>query len=365
MDDADRTDLVGAWTALVDGLRLAGERLATDTAELSLEEQADGYRALLRALNNNLGRFEVDRERPELVLFNERREKMLMDNPDFRYWVADIRDDRSYRITGTRGGAQYVSITIYRSGGTLEAGAVARLDSDAMTFDADGRFEVLVSPHQPATLGHWLPLPEGSSALWVRQFHGDVSHDVLGDCRIEPVDPPPAGPFIDPARFAHQVQRLGGAMAAMPKLLSGSTKADLEAPNEVRRWTEMTGGAAFTEPNIHYLRGGWQLADDEALVIEGQLPTCRYWNVLLYSRYCNSLDHRSRRVSYTADSARIVDGRYRFVIAGRDPGADFDWMDTEGRPFGMFVVRFLQPDVEPVMPSMHRCRLADLAGLTQ
>ncbi len=233
-----------------------------------------------------------------------------------------------------------------------------------MTFDAEGRFDVLVSEERPAAAGDWLPLPPGSSALWVRHFHGDVAHDVLGDCRIEPIDAPPPGPFIDPARFAHQVQRLGGAMAAMPKLLAGSTKADLQAPNEVRRWTEMTGGAAFTEPNIHYLRGAWQLADDEALVVEGQLPACRYWNVLLYSRYCNSLDHRSRRVSFTGNTARLSDARYRFVIAARDPGADFDWLDTEGRPFGMFVMRFLQPDTEPAVPSLRRCRLADLAATT-
>src|SRR5690554_3480469 len=89
-----------AWTELVDGLRDAGERLAAATADLDPLERADAFRALLRGLNNQLGRFEVDRERPELVPFNGWREKLFMDNPDFRYWVADIRDDRRYRIRG-------------------------------------------------------------------------------------------------------------------------------------------------------------------------------------------------------------------------------------------------------------------------
>ena len=99
------------WSELVDSLGEAGARLAAITEDLGPVEAADGYRALLRALNNQLGRFEVDRERPELVPFNGWREKFFMDNPDFRYWVADVRDDRRYRITGTVGDAAYQSIT--------------------------------------------------------------------------------------------------------------------------------------------------------------------------------------------------------------------------------------------------------------
>jgi hypothetical protein len=121
----------------------------------------------------------------------------------------------------------------------------------------------------------------------------------------------------------------------------------------------MTGGAVYTEPGIFYLRGGWQLEDGEALVIEGEAPRCRYWNILLYSRFLNSLDHRHRRVSATGVTARVVDGRYRFVLAARDPRmASADWLDTEGRPFGIAVMRFLQPDSEPKLPAVRKVRLA-------
>ena len=34
--------------------------------------------------------------------------------------------------------------------------------------------------------------------------------------------------------------------------------------------------------------------------------------------------------------------------------------EQAGRPFGLFVFRFLQPERE--LPSVHRCRLSDLAG---
>src|SRR5690349_17815539 len=153
----------------VDGLREAGERLAAQTAGLSEAEQADAFRALLRGLNNQLGRFEVDRRRPELVFFNGWREKMLMDNPDFRYWVADIRDDGRYRIRGTVGDAAYTSITVYTSAGTLDAAAAARIDSDSFAVAPDGTVEVTLSRDDPDDGGDWVALPETASSVWVRQ----------------------------------------------------------------------------------------------------------------------------------------------------------------------------------------------------
>jgi len=351
-----------AWVAFVDGLRAAGERLAADVADLDPREQADGYRALVRGLGNLLGRFEVDRERPELVPFNEWRQKMFMDNPDFRYWVADVRDDRRYRITGAIGDAVYLSVTAYASSGSLEASAAARVDSDALTFDRDGRFALTVSRQAPAGGGDWLALPEGASAVWVRQFHDDAARDRLGWCRIEPIDDVAVPPAIDPDRFVRHLGRLGRGIAAFPAVFASSTRDDLAHPNEVRHWAEMAGGAAFTEPDIHYLRGSWQLDEGEALVIEGDAVPCRYWNVLLYSRFLNSLDHRARPVSRTGGTAGLVDGRYRFVISGTDPGGPGDWLDSEGRRFGMFLFRFLQPEHEPELPTVRRCRVADLVG---
>lgn len=352
--------VAGSWEALVESLRRAGEQLAGQTAELDAGERADGYRALLRALNNQLGRFEVDRERPEFVPFNGWREKFLMDNPDFRYWVADIRDDRRYRIRGTLGDALYQSITAYAGGGRVsDAAAASRIDSDHLTLDAERRFEVIASRERPGR-GDWLALPRGAKALWLRQFHRDAATDRLGWCRIDALNDPPVPASIDPERFEHQLERLAKAMSILPQIMAGAIAADREQPNEIRHWSEMTGGAAFTEPDIHYLRGSWELEPDEALLIEGPLVPCRYWNVLLYSRFLNSLDYRHRRVSRTSATATLVDGRYRFTLASRDPGGPGDWLDTEGRRFGLFVMRWLQPRNTPELPTVRRCKLSEL-----
>ncbi|SDU79121.1 DUF1214 domain-containing protein [Gordonia westfalica] len=352
---------VVAWNGLIDALRSAGDKLAADTADLDPAEQADGFRALVRGLSNQLSRFEVDRERPELVPFNGWRHKFLMDNPDFRYWVTEVRGDRAYRIRGNRGDASYVSVTVYRRTGGIGSEATARIDSDAIGFDDDGGFEIVLGGTAPGA-GDWLELPEKSGVIWVRFFHDDVDRDELGWCRIEPVAETPVPPSIDPGRFATSLGTLAATTSMLPTIFEISTKDDLDPPNALRHWSEMAGGAVFTEPGIHYVRGGWQLGPGEALVIEGEVVDCRYWNILAYSRFLNSLDFRYRPVSYTGATATVVDGRYRFVVAAENPGGSGDWIDSEGRDFGIIVMRFLQPAAPPPLPSARVVPLVELRG---
>jgi hypothetical protein len=232
-----------------------------------------------------------------------------------------------------------------------------------MTITTDRSFEVTLSPDDSGN-GDRLTLPAGASSVWVRQFHHDVAADALGWCSIEALEPADPPLPIRPDQFSRHLRRLGRGMRSLPTVFERSVQVDLERPNEVRHWSEMVGGAAFTEPGIHYLRGAWQLGPDEALVVDGTPPPCRYWSALLYSRFLNSLDHRSRPVSCTDGTARLVDGRYRLVLAGRDPQTAGNWLDTEGRRFGIFAFRFLQPEHEPELPTVRVVPLQDLAAAT-
>lgn len=344
-----------AWAQLVDGIRSGGDRIAALTADLDDAERGDGYQALLRAVNNQLSRFETDRAQPELVFFNGWREKYFMDNPDFRYWVADIAGDRRYEISGTIGDSVYQSVTVYATDGTVTT-ASARIDSTDLDIDADGRFAITLSV-APPDRGNWLPLPEDAAMVWVRHFHTDVSRDRLGECRIDVLDAPGPAPRPDPGDIARRLRRLSRAVTMLPDVFAASWKAEAATPNRLRHWSEMRGGAAFTEPGIHYLRGSWRLEPGEALLLEGPVVPCRYWNILLYSRYLNSLDFRTRSVSRTSGTARLHDGRYRFVIADRDPQMEVDWLDTEGRPFGLIVMRWLHPEGEVPLPEVRKISL--------
>jgi hypothetical protein len=232
----------------------------------------------------------------------------------------------------------------------VDASAASRLDSDSLDFDAAGRFSVTLSAQRPAS-GDWLRLPEGASAVWVRHFYEDVRRDALGTCAIEALDGGPPPPFIEPDRFTRHLARLGPTMARVSAVLTAVERDERPRGNHVRHWSEMQGGAAFTEPGIHYLRGAWELEPDQALVLEGEAVPCRYWNALLYSRFLNSLDHRHRTVSLTGSRIPLRDGRYRLVLAARDPGVA-GWLDTEGRPFGLFVLRWLHAERPPALPEL-------------
>lgn len=351
------------WADLVAGLAAAGREIDALTDELDDLDRADARLALLRAVNNLLGRIETDRELPELVPFNGWRQKFFMDNPDYGYWITDIRDDGCYRITGDVGDSVYQSITVYAGTNIATTRAVARMDTDGLDTDDEGHFEITLSGNGIGAAA-WLELPKGSTSVWVRYVHNQVSPVRPGTCRIEAWGRQPAQLPADSQRLDRDLSRLGTLLIQLPQLLAYSVAADLEAPNSVRHWTAMAGGAAFTEPGIHYLRGAWQLEPGHALIVDGPLATCRHWNIVLYNRFLNSLDYRHTVASRTAATSSVTDGRFRFAIAGRDPRVDgVDWLDTGGRRFGLFVLRFLQPDSEPELPSIRCVPLEDVAGM--
>ena len=75
-------------------------------------------------------------------------------------------------------------------------------------------------------------------------------------------------------------------------------------------------------PNIVYYHGYFELADDEALVIDVTPPECEYWNFQLNNHWMESLDYRYSRDRAEPASARSArpDGSVRVVVAHRDPG---------------------------------------------
>jgi hypothetical protein len=57
----------------------------------------------------------------------------------------------------------------------------------------------------------------------------------------------------------------------------------------------------------------------------------------------------------------VIDGRYRLVLAAEDPDdGRSDWLDTEGRPFGIVVLRFLQAEHVPTLPTTRVVGLDEL-----
>ena len=123
---------------------------------------------------------------------------------------------------------------------------------------------------------------------------------------------------------------------------------------------EKPGDLAFSAMDIAYTMAPYVIGPDQALVMTGRFPECRFANVCLWNRFIQSFDFNNRRISLNRKQTVLEpDGSFRMVLAHRDPGVP-NWLDTEGRPFGMVYWRFLLPEGEIETP---RAEVVELASL--
>ena len=110
------------------------------------------------------------------------------------------------------------------------------------------------------------------------------------------------------------------------------------------------GDFALAARDAAYSMAMYMIGPDEALVMRGRWPQCRCANVSLWNRHMQTFDYAHRQVSLNRKQTKLEsDGSFRMVIAHRDPGVP-NWLDTEGRGFGMVFWRFMLPDGEIETP---------------
>jgi hypothetical protein len=200
---------------------------------------------------------------------------------------------------------------------------------------------------------------------YLRERSAQTDPDVCVRLGIEPLDGPGPAPPLDDATFA---QRLRGASdflraTTIGMRVFGEPAAVPFVSNEVNtvgtpwsfRQADVDAAGAV---DIYYSSGSFELAPDEALVMEGTLPSSAFTNVMLWNVHMQTLDYRSRRSSLNAAQlATGPDGSYRVVVSERDPGVP-NWLDTGGHRRGTIFWRFLLPDEQPETP---RCRVTPVA----
>ena len=120
------------------------------------------------------------------------------------------------------------------------------------------------------------------------------------------------------------------------------------------------GDHALAAADAAYTMAPYFVMPDQALIMTGRFPRCRFANVVLWNRFLQTYDYESRRVSLNRAQTTLDDeGRFRIVIAHEDPGVP-SWLDTEGRPFGLVFWRFMLPEGEIETPTVETVPLADL-----
>ena len=113
---------------------------------------------------------------------------------------------------------------------------------------------------------------------------------------------------------------------------------------------ERPGAMALAAADAAYSMAPFVIGPDDALVITGRWPECRFANVCLWTRFSQMFDYVNRPVSRNrANTVLEPDGSFRMVIAHRDPGVP-NWLDSEGRFYGSVFWRFFLPEGEIEAP---------------
>jgi len=352
-------DLRAAWDGFLASAAKAVERMDGLTAGLPEAERADGFRVLTRTLGAAHEVLEMDRVHPVPVPHNQWNAKFLMDNPDGKYWLFELDAAHSYVLRGNLGEAAYTAISVYREREAWhDTEVAATINGRDLATDANGDFDLYLGGERQGD--NWLPLDPDARTVWIRQFFNDVRNERPSRFDVRNLDPAAPAPLIEPHLLASRLEVAGKKLRSMTSAIRHAGEHELSRGNHVREWSEMMGGAVFTSSDIWYQRGGWSLAPDEALVLEGHAPASPFWHIVLYSRFLNSLEHRYRRTSLTGPKVQTAeDGTFRLVLAARDPGVP-NWLDTEGRAQGMFALRWVMPETQPPLPTATVVKLADL-----
>lgn len=357
MTNPPTTDAGRAWRELLELLRDADQTfLEGPRAEMDALGVAEGYRHLTHLLGFALDLYlEGDPERPAFTPLALPTRKILGDNVDSIYHFAPLCGDRGYRIRGRRGTEVYLSFCIYggKPDGEWSQRVVANLSQRDLAVDAEGRFEIRLSPE--ARPPHGIALAPDAVCVISRQYFTDRSAAQPAEFIIEPLQPVAAPPPMGDDLLAPRLRAVATFIRETIQLtpLPGSLPPNLLGPP--MPWNPESSG--WGTPDNVYSLGLFRLEPDEALVIEGRSPRCTYWGAQVWNRYMQSLDYRYHRVSLNHSQVTLEpDGSFRIVVAQRDPGMP-NWIETAGHREGVVFCRWLQADALPEQPSSRVMRL--------
>jgi hypothetical protein len=340
-DDND-VDLAQAWSHLQEQLRKAAQAVASDPMSRNRVDLAAGMRHLLVLLTAGID--EVLRFDPHPVLCVQRTSTddivtWGMECPDCIYTRAVLRGGESYRLFGNRGTARYVGLQTMNG-----IAATANELVDELDVDADGNFEVVLSPDERPS--NWMRIEGDHPTLTVRHFFYDWDTEVASSLHIErlgdAVDS--NGDSLDPAAaVSRQLVALGdfvhdnlafflqfGAAAPPNGFLPPIDRTDI-------------GAAAENRPVI----GRWELHPDEALIVEVEPPEGIYWSFSIGNPWWETIHYGRHQSSLNAHQAAVdSDGVVRVVLCEPDPGIA-NWLDTAGHSNGPIILRCVRTKTAP------------------
>ncbi len=355
----DTAALDAAWRDYCERIRAAGERIAGEGFPADPRLRAEGYR-YVRRLENLAHLIYVEfasTARPMLFRYGDDVTPFGATNTDNNYYRAMVDPAGTYRIAGNVAGVKELLFSV--QDGEFVFGKVAVLAEASLgdlEIGDDGDLELYLGG--PRRDNNWLPLPEDSVYINVREFVADWERDALAVLHIERLD-----------------------LAAPPQNLSPAFM--LEALDNAARWVEASvdiwhtyaeGARAAMPVNalspprtaeggaVNMLHGAcqWQLAPGRVLLAEFDRPEVTYWSIQAYVLdWMQPQDFVNRVTSLNDRQLRVDDdGKIRVVLAHEDPGVH-NWLDTSQLANGLLSYRYVRATAAPA-PTTTLLDIADL-----
>ncbi|MDP9333214.1 MAG: DUF1214 domain-containing protein [Actinomycetota bacterium] len=344
--DATAGDLESgaAWAHLLAKLQSASATVLSDSVSRNPVDMAAGFRHLLALVWIGIDDALRRESSPVLAVRPSNTDAVFkwgMDCPDCIYTGSGLRGGDTYRLWGNRGSARYVGLQTMAG-----MASTANVLLDEIELAPNGDFEIVLSADEHP--GNWLKIADDATQLVVRHFFYDWDTEVASSLSIERLSGPPpvaASDAVDPqAAMARQLVALGDFVEANLDFFLQFARP--ERPNTFNPPFDGTamGAAAENRPVI----GSWQLAPDEALVVEVEPPQGLYWSYSLGNPWWETIDYGRHQSSLNGHQAVVDDdGVLRVVIAHRDPGIA-NWLDTAGHSEGPIILRCVRTDTAPV-----------------
>ncbi|MDB6060870.1 MAG: hypothetical protein JWM78_973 [Verrucomicrobiaceae bacterium] len=328
-----------AWQGYLDALECIREFIYTrefsdrpmvrnQATQFLMQMQAASYQWIIAP--------HVDYPRFYRYLYEPMNSNWGFPSPDYGYRWGFVDGAQTYRISGKRSDCVFLDIQVQPLFGIVEDAEFVKLPTksyliDDMQLEADGSFEIIASPNPHP--GNWIKLdPEQHViALFVRETFYDWGKAQPSKMWIDRLTDTPARPFLSDeptlvAKIEHAARFVKFVVRAW--VTAGFDRSLAAQDREFNRFAmQHIPANAGGNPLAVYHNMIFALQENEALIIEVEAPTSRYWSFATANRYLQIADFVYHQSSLNGHQARRdADGKYRFVLCKDDIGAP-NWLD--------------------------------------
>lgn len=277
-------------------------------------------------------------------------------NADTLYKAAEITPGGMYRLRGYAGSLNQAIIAQVGpapgdagSDGNHPGGSRNYLELADLNTDAEGRFDVLLSVDKPVDFdGDWWELHPQTQRLMMRQVSSDWSNQVDPTIAIERIDIPVERPRPAAAALEDRLRGLPHMATFMATMFVNHVEK-LRQEGYVNKFKSLDLAETGGLEGQFYYEGVYDLADDEALIIEARHPEqCHYRSLILTNEIYQTTDWYNNQSSLNQSQAAVdADGILRVVVSRQDPGVP-NWLYTADYPRGVVQGRWTHCDSQPV-----------------